>query len=36
VECLSQWGGDGEYFHLDSNVPHWLGKCSEFWTERKV
>lgn len=36
VECLSQWGADGEYFHSENNVPELLGKCCEFWSDRKV
>ena len=34
VTVLSQWGGDGEYFHLADAVPYLLGKPSEYWTDR--
>ena len=34
VYVLSQWGGDGEYFHLDKDVHPWLGEPSEYWTDR--
>ena len=34
VTVLSQWGGDGEYFHLIDAVPPQLGQPSEYWTDR--
>ena len=34
VVVLSQWGGDGEYFHLDEDVHQDLGKPTEYWTDR--
>ena len=34
VTVLSQWGGDGEYFHLVEAVPFQLGQPSEYWTDR--
>lgn len=34
VVVLSQWGHDGEYFHLDDDVNPMLGKPTEYWTDR--
>ena len=34
VVVLSQWGGDGEYFHLDYDVNPRLGRPTEYWTDR--
>ena len=34
VLVLSQWGGDGEYFHLDDDVNPTLGRPAEYWTDR--
>ena len=34
VFVLSQWGKDGEYFHLDDDVSPRLGKPVEYWTDR--
>ena len=34
VRVLSQWGADGEYFHLDYDVNPRLGQPSEYWTDR--
>ena len=34
VLVLSQWGADGEYFHLDYDVNPKLGKPTEYWTDR--
>ena len=31
---LSQWGGDGEYFHEIHDVSPYLGTPAEFWTDR--
>ncbi|MGH9384664.1 MAG: hypothetical protein ACRD2N_10300 [Vicinamibacterales bacterium] len=31
---LSQWGGDGEYFHEAEDVNPLLGKPAEYWTDR--
>jgi hypothetical protein len=35
VEVLSQWGGDGEYFHRADDVHPQLGSPSEYWSDRK-
>jgi hypothetical protein len=32
---LSQWGRDGEYFHVANDVSPLMGKPSDFWTDRK-
>ena len=34
VVVLSQWGADGEYFHLDNDVNPRLGRPTEYWTDR--
>ena len=34
VLVLSQWGHDGEYFHLDDDVNPMLGTPTEYWTDR--
>ena len=34
VLVLSQWGGDGEYFHSDHDVNRNLGEPTEYWTDR--
>ena len=34
VVVLSQWGQDGEYFHLDDDVNPILGQPAEYWTDR--
>ena len=34
VCVLSQWGADGEYFHLADDVHRGLGKPAEYWTDR--
>ena len=34
VMVLSQWGQDGEYFHLDDDVNPMLGTPTEYWTDR--
>ena len=34
VSVLSQWGGDGEYFHRIDDVSPLLGKPTEYWTDR--
>ena len=34
VTVLSQWGADGEYFHLINEVHPSLGEPTEFWTDR--
>ena len=34
VRVLSQWGADGEYFHLADDVHQALGKPAEYWTDR--
>ena len=34
ITGLSQWGGDGEYFHLINEVHPSLGEPAEFWTDR--
>jgi hypothetical protein len=34
VLVLSQWGQDGEYFHLAKDVNPLLGKPAEYWTDR--
>ena len=34
VTVLSQWGADGEYFHLADSVHPSLGKPVEYWTDR--
>ncbi len=31
---LSQWGADGEYFHLADDVNPRLGRPVEYWTDR--
>jgi len=35
VSVISQWGADGEYIHLIDDVPDFLGKPKEFWTDRR-
>ena len=35
VFVLSQWGRDGEYFHLVNDVPYYLGQADEYWTDRQ-
>lgn len=35
IFVLSQWGQDGEYFHLVDDVPHHLGQANEYWTDRQ-
>ena len=35
TRVVSQWGADGEYLHNVDDVPYWLGKPKEFWSERK-
>lgn len=34
ILVLSQWGGDGEYFHYVNDVNPRLGNPSEYWTDR--
>ena len=34
VFALSQWGGDGEYFHRVDDVNPRLGEPTEYWTDR--
>ncbi len=34
VCVLSQWGADGEYFHLADDVSPALGSPAEYWTDR--
>lgn len=34
VFAISQWGGDGEYFHRVDDVNPRLGKPTEYWTDR--
>ena len=34
VVVVSQWGYDGEYFHLDDDVNPMLGTPAEYWTDR--
>ena len=34
VVVLSQWGADGEYFHIDDDVNPRLGRPTEYWTDR--
>jgi hypothetical protein len=34
VWVLSQWGADGEFSHMASDVPVFYGDV-EFWTDRK-
>lgn len=34
ITVLSQWGADGEYFHLIDDVNPLLGRPREFWTDR--
>ena len=34
IFVLSQWGQDGEYFHLAEDVNPRLGKPAEYWTDR--
>ena len=34
ITVLSQWGGDGEYFHLIDEVHPSLGQPAEVWTDR--
>lgn len=34
VSVLSQWGADGEYFHLADDVNPALGSPAEYWTDR--
>ena len=34
ILVLSQWGGDGEYLHLNEDVNPRLGKPAEYWTDR--
>ncbi len=31
---LSQWGADGEYFHMADDVNPRLGRPVEYWTDR--
>jgi hypothetical protein len=33
---LSQWGRDGEYLHDGEDVPVWLGRLTEVWSERRA
>ena len=35
VRVLSQWGADGEYYHLADDVSPALGSPSEYWTDRE-
>ena len=35
VQVLSQWGADGEYFHLADDVHPGLGSPAEYWTDRR-
>lgn len=35
VIVLSQWGGDGEYFHTIDDVNPRLGKATDFYTDRE-
>jgi hypothetical protein len=32
---LSKWGADGEYVHEMTRLPAYLGKPSQFWTDRR-
>lgn len=34
ILVLSQWGGDGEYFHSVNDVNPRLGTPVEYWTDR--
>ena len=34
VFVISQWGGDGEYFHRVDDVHPRLGEPTEYWTDR--
>lgn len=33
---LSKWGGDGEYFHDLTKVPGYLGRPTQYWTDRRT
>ena len=36
LTVMSQWGRDGEYIHLETNVPKEYGQHREYYTERRV
>lgn len=36
LTVLSKWGGDGEYVHQASEVPGYLGKPAQYWTDRRA
>jgi hypothetical protein len=35
IECLSQFGEGGEYFHPEDVVPQVYGPYREYWSERQ-
>lgn len=35
VSILSKWGAEGEYVHLQDHIPHYCGRPSEYWSERR-
>lgn len=35
VTVLSKWGAEGEYIHAPDHVPHFCGRPSEYWSERR-
>ena len=36
LKVLSKWGLNGEYIHDAGYIPFYLGKPSEYWTDRKT
>jgi hypothetical protein len=36
LTVVSKWGADGEYIHGLTKLPGFLGKPTEFWTDRRT
>lgn len=36
LTLMSQWGADGEYIHLENEVPNEYGQYREYYTERRL
>lgn len=34
IQVISKWGEHGEYLHAEGDVSAWIGKPSEYWSDR--
>jgi hypothetical protein len=34
IKVLSKWGLEAEFIHFAEDVPYWLGRPLEYYTER--